>query len=74
VWKLLTQEYRWLIRKEFMNNTSLRDRFGMDIKNSAMISRLIKQALDVKQIEIYDETVGPKAMRYIPWWARTGRG
>ncbi|MDO9318257.1 MAG: ATP-binding protein [Gammaproteobacteria bacterium] len=52
-----------------MNNTSLRERFGVDTKNSAMVSRIIKQAVEVRAIRPYDESAGTKAMRYVPWWA-----
>lgn len=57
------------LSREPMNNTSLRERFGIDPKNSAMISRIIKQALEAEEIKPYDESAGSKAMRYVPWWA-----
>ncbi|CCJ86834.1 putative transcriptional regulator [Cronobacter dublinensis 582] len=52
-----------------MNNTTLRERFGVDEKNSAMISRIIKEAMKEDRIKQYDSSVGTKAMRYIPFWA-----
>lgn len=52
-----------------MNNTTLRERFGIESKNSAMVSRIIKQAVEVGRIKPYDEGAGSKAMRYVPWWA-----
>lgn len=55
--------------RSHMNNTTLRERFGVDEKNSAMISRIIKQAMKEKRIKPYDPDVGSKAMRYIPIWA-----
>jgi len=57
------------VSSEPMNNTSLRDRFGIEAKNSAMVSRIIKQATDKELIRPYDPDVGAKAMRYIPFWA-----
>jgi len=51
-----------------MNNTSLRDRFGIEPKNSAIVSRIIKQALEANAIKPYDDSAGTKAMRYVPWW------
>jgi len=57
------------IQNDFMTNTSLRERFGIDTKNSAMASRIIKEALKSKKIKIYDESVGTKAREYVPWWA-----
>ena len=58
------------IQNEFMTNTTLRERFGIDSKNSAMASRIIKEALQSKKIKIYDESVGTKAREYVPWWAK----
>ncbi len=52
-----------------MNNASLRDRFGIDAKNSAIVSRILKEALKDGVIKAYDAGAGTKAMRYIPAWA-----
>ena len=57
------------IQNDFMTNTTLRDRFGIDTKNSAMASRIIKETLKAEKIKIYDESVGTKAREYVPWWA-----
>lgn len=58
------------LNKEAMNNTSLRERFAVAPRNSAMVSRIIKQAVEDGRIMPYDANAGTKAMRYIPWWAR----
>jgi len=58
------------IQREYMTNTSLRERFGIDAKNISMVSKIIKETLDEKQIYIYDESVGTKARKYVPWWAK----
>ncbi len=57
------------LNRQPMNNATLRARFGIDAKNSAMVSRIIKQAVDAGRIKPYDEKAGAKAMRYVPWWA-----
>jgi ATP-dependent DNA helicase RecG len=57
------------VNREPMNNTSLRQRLGIEVKNSAMISRIIKQAVSEGIIRPYDPDAGTKAMRYIPFWA-----
>jgi ATP-dependent DNA helicase RecG len=57
------------VNREPMNNTSLRERLGVDVKNSAMVSRIIKQAVEAEIIRPYDPDAGTKAMRYIPFWA-----
>ena len=57
------------VNREEMNNTSLRERFGIDAKNSAMVSRIIKQTCDSGLITPYDPDAGNKSMRYVPYWA-----
>ncbi len=58
------------IQRDFMTNASLRERFNIEAKNTAMVSRIIKDALEAKKIYIYDESVGTKARKYIPYWAK----
>lgn len=57
------------VSREFMTNTSLRERFGIASQNSAMASRLIKEALEAQVIRPYDETAARKMMKYVPIWA-----
>ncbi len=38
-------------------------------KNSAIVSRILKEALKDGVIKAYDTGAGAKAMRYIPAWA-----
>jgi len=58
------------IQRDYMTNTSLRERFGIDTKNISMVSKIIKDTLNEEQVYIYDESVGTRARKYIPWWAR----
>ena len=58
------------IQNEFMTNTSLRERFGIEVKNRSMVSKIINETLESGKIKIYDETVGTKAREYVPWWAK----
>jgi hypothetical protein len=51
-----------------MNNSSLRARLGIDVKNSAMVSRVIKDTVTAGLIKPYDPDAGAKAMRYVPHW------
>lgn len=53
----------------FMTNASLRERFQVDQKNSAIISRVITQTLEVGLIKIVDKDAGTRARKYIPHWA-----
>lgn len=57
------------VNREPMNNPSLRERFGIEAKSMSMVSRVIKDAIDLGLIRPYDPLVGPKAIRYIPFWA-----
>ena len=58
------------VQRDFMTNSSLRERFGIDAKNSAVASRLIKDALSAKVIRPHDEDASRKYMKYVPAWAR----
>lgn len=58
------------VQRVQMTNTSLRERFGLDEKNSATASRLIKEALEAGAIVPYDANAGRKYMKYLPWWAK----
>lgn len=57
------------VQREFMTNTSLRERFGIDPKNSATASRLIKEALTAGAVRLRDPEAAPKLRRYVPHWA-----
>ncbi len=58
------------VQRDFMTNTTLRERFGIEPKNKAMASRIIKEAIQAKAIRLYDDSVGSRANRYQPWWAK----
>ncbi len=57
------------VQRDYMTNTSLRARFGIDEKNSATASRLIKEAIEAKRIKLHDVTASKKYMKYTPHWA-----
>ncbi len=57
------------VSREHTNNASLRERFKIDTKNSAMVSRIIKDTLKAGTIKPYDAEAGTKSIRYIPYWA-----
>ncbi len=58
------------VQRDYMTNTTLRKRFGIDKKNSATASRLIKEALETGLIVPYDENAARKYMKYLPKWAK----
>ena len=57
------------VEGSFLTNTSLRTRFGMEVKSSASISRLISDAVKEGLIKPVDEETAPRHMKYIPYWA-----
>jgi len=57
------------VQRDFMTNTTLRERFGIEEKNSSMASRIIRDTIGAGLIRCHDETVGSKARKYLPWWA-----
>jgi predicted HTH transcriptional regulator len=54
-------------------NTSVRDRFGIDKRNSAVASRIIRETIDAELIVAYDPTAGARSLRYVPFWADPAR-
>lgn len=58
------------IQGDYMTNSSLRERFSIEIKNRLMVSKIINETIEANKICIYDESVGTKARTYIPSWAK----
>lgn len=57
------------VTRDYMTNSSLRERFNIDAKNSSMISRLLNDACEKGLIKISDESTSDKNRRYLPFWA-----
>jgi len=57
------------VNRDFMTNTTLRNRFGIEAKNSAMASRLIKEAIEAGVVHPHDEAASKRLMKYVPFWA-----
>lgn len=58
------------VQRDYMTNTTLRERFGIDEKNSSVASRIIRDTIEAGLIIPYDEDAGRKYMKYLPRWAR----
>lgn len=56
-------------KRDFMTNATIRKRFGIEDKNRAAASRLIKEAVEADVIKPYDSSAAPKLMKYVPFWA-----
>lgn len=59
---------RYVIRED-MTNSSIRERFGITAKNSAMASRIIKDTLKSNLIKAANNSAARKLMKYLPYWA-----
>ncbi len=57
------------VQRDAMTNASVRERFAIQVHNSAVASRLIKEAVEAGMIRAYDESAGRKYMKYVPFWA-----
>ena len=59
---------RHVTRKKTTNAT-LRQRFGIDSRNAAVVSRLLNDAVEAGAIVVEDQTVGKRSRSYLPFWA-----
>jgi len=57
------------VQRNPMTNSSLRERFGIDERNAAIASRIIRDAIGDGMIRPYDPNQGKKYARYVPFWA-----
>ena len=57
------------VERDPMTNSSLRERFGIEEHNSAIASRIIRDATEDGVIKPYDPDQGKKYAKYLPWWA-----
>jgi ATP-dependent DNA helicase RecG len=57
------------VNRAFMTNSSLRERFGIEERNSAIASRIIKETLDSGLVRHYEERMSKKYAKYVPFWA-----
>lgn len=57
------------VNREPVTNTSLRERFRVEPGNSAIVSRIIRDAIEAGMIKPFEEGQAKKAARYLPWWA-----
>lgn len=51
-----------------MTNTTLRTRFGVEEHNRALVSRLIRDAVEARTIVPAEPGAAPKLMPYLPFW------
>ena len=58
------------VTQEPMTNSSLRERFGIEVRNASTVSRILADAVDEGLIVVADPAAGPRLRRYLPFWAR----
>lgn len=56
-------------QRDYLTNSSLRERFGINPRNAATASRLINEAVEAEAIRPYDEGAAKRLMKYVPFWA-----
>jgi predicted HTH transcriptional regulator len=61
------------VNRDYLTNTSVRERFGIEPQNIAIASRLIREAVEAGLIVPYDPNAAPKLMKYVPFWAAPER-
>jgi predicted HTH transcriptional regulator len=57
------------VNGEYMNNSSLRERFGIEENSSYISSRIIRETLDAELIKPFNSETAPRYMKYLPYWA-----
>ena len=57
------------VNRDVMTNSSLRERFKIDAKNSSMITRLLNDTCAVGLIKISPDSTSDKNRKYLPFWA-----
>ena len=57
------------VNRDVMTNSSLRERFKIDAKNSSMITRLLNETCAQGLIKISPDSTSDKNRKYLPFWA-----
>lgn len=57
------------VNRDYMTNTSLRERFNIDKRNRSMISRLLNDTCALGLIYVSPDSTSDKNRKYLPFWA-----
>ena len=57
------------VERNPMTNSSLRERFGIEKQNSAIASRIIRDAVEDGRVKAFNPEQGKKHAKYVPFWA-----
>lgn len=58
------------VKRDYLTNSSVRERFRIEPQNIASASRIIRDAVEDGLILAHDETAAPKMRKYVPFWVR----
>ena len=56
------------LQSDYLTNSSLRNRYGVEQTSSGTISRIIKEAVSKGLIRAFDPDTAPRYMKYVPIW------
>ncbi len=57
------------VMRDYLTNASLRERFGVEERNKATVSRHIREAVEDGAIRLFDEDAAKNQRKYVPYWA-----
>ncbi|MCA9686790.1 MAG: transcriptional regulator, partial [Myxococcales bacterium] len=60
------------VERDYMTNTTLRERLGIEERNRSTASRLIKETQEAGLIALHDPEAAPRYYKYVPHWAKRG--
>jgi predicted HTH transcriptional regulator len=57
------------VNRDFMTNTTLRERFGIEARNAAIASRIMRETIEAGFIRPYETHMSKKYAKYVPFWS-----
>lgn len=57
-----------VVSNDQMTNSSFRERLGVEQKNYATVSRIIRETIDAGMVRPVDPTTSRRYMKYVPFW------
>lgn len=57
------------VTRDYLTNTTLRNRFGLDSKEISIVSRIIRDTISEGMIRPLDPDTAPRYLKYVPFWA-----
>lgn len=69
VWTVYLHACLCRVKGSKTTNATLRERFGIDKQNSAVISRLLSEAVETGMIVVANPEDGTRSRTYLPFWA-----